>query len=447
MLGYAMTQKAYKVYDLDSKSVFYSRDVQFYESTFPFATSNSPCSSAPLPSVPLHADSLFPPSTDNVIPLAPTPSNTESSQSESHTTHTQTSISPHEPKSFSDAVRFEEWREAMQAEIAALELKRYKARLVAKGFNQIEGVDYTDNFSPVAKTVTVRLFLALAAAQGWLLHQLDVNNAFLHGYLDEDIYMTPPAGYPVEPGLVISLGLMALLVYVDDILITAPSLLDIQQIVRSEDGFYISQTKYVIDIISDTGSKQAKSTSTSFPLGLKLSGDCGALLPNPDIYRRLGFMLDSHMSLTGFCIFLGGALVSWKMKKPTVSRSSAEAEYRSMAVTVCELRWVSYILTDLGVPLHLPISLFCDNQAVIHIRENPVFHERTKHIELDYHLIRDAYKSGFVRPLHTRSTLQIADLFTKHHKAAMITELEQLELVGKEENDVDDEVHNILDAG
>ncbi|KAK4404531.1 hypothetical protein Sango_0821700 [Sesamum angolense] len=78
----------------------------------------------------------------------------------------------------------------------------YKACLVAKGFNQIEGIDYTSNFSPVAKTVTLRFFLALAAAHGWPLQQFDVNNAFLHGHLDKDLYMVPPEGYTMELGLV-----------------------------------------------------------------------------------------------------------------------------------------------------------------------------------------------------------------------------------------------------
>ncbi|KAK4394488.1 Retrovirus-related Pol polyprotein from transposon RE2 [Sesamum angolense] len=79
----------------------------------------------------------------------------------------------------------------------------YKARLLAKGINQVPGVDYNDNFSLVAKTA--HLFLALAAAHGWPLHQMDVNNAFLHGYLDEDLYMNPPEGYFVLSGLVYKL--------------------------------------------------------------------------------------------------------------------------------------------------------------------------------------------------------------------------------------------------
>ncbi|KAL0416250.1 UNVERIFIED_CONTAM: Retrovirus-related Pol polyprotein from transposon RE1 [Sesamum latifolium] len=84
-------------------------------------------------------------------------------------------------------------------------IERYKARLVAKGYNQVEGEDYTDCFAPVAKAVTVRVFIAVAVSKGWPIHHLDVNNAFLHGSLDEDLYMEPPKGYDVSPGIVCNL--------------------------------------------------------------------------------------------------------------------------------------------------------------------------------------------------------------------------------------------------
>ncbi|GAA0175159.1 transmembrane signal receptor [Lithospermum erythrorhizon] len=77
-------------------------------------------------------------------------------------------------------------------------LDKYKARLVVKGYNQVEGLDYYDSFFPVAKSVTVRLVLAIVAAKGWLLHQMNINNIFLHGFLDEEIYMTLPEGYKEE---------------------------------------------------------------------------------------------------------------------------------------------------------------------------------------------------------------------------------------------------------
>ncbi|KAL0423871.1 UNVERIFIED_CONTAM: hypothetical protein Sradi_0921900 [Sesamum radiatum] len=84
-------------------------------------------------------------------------------------------------------------------------IERYKAKLVTKGYSQIEGVDYVESFSPVAKAVIVRILLFVASAKNWPIHQLDINNAFLHGFLDEDIYMTPPEGYSVALGQVCKL--------------------------------------------------------------------------------------------------------------------------------------------------------------------------------------------------------------------------------------------------
>ncbi|XP_074297465.1 uncharacterized protein LOC141628191 [Silene latifolia] len=122
----------------------------------------------------------------------------------------------------------------------------------------------------------------------------------------------------------------------------------------------------------------------------------------------------TRRSVSGWAVFIGNSPVSWKTKKQqTVSLSSAEAEYRSMAAVLCELKWLKGLLSCLGVSLPRSIQLFCDNQSALHIAQNPVYHERTKHIEVDCHFIRDAISDGLIATSHVDSRSQIADIFTK----------------------------------
>ncbi|GKV43433.1 hypothetical protein SLEP1_g50721 [Rubroshorea leprosula] len=503
--------------------------------------------------------------------------------SPNHTAFLAAITSNDEPSSFSQAIKNEKWREAMRKEITALEengtwtlerlppdkraidskwvykikykpdgsIERYKARLVAKGFTQIEGLDYHETFAPVAKLVTVRVLLALASIRRWKLHQLDVNNAFLQGDLQEEVYMKIPQGFTCRnsnivcrlrkslyglkqasrnwfekftnclkaTGFVQSLAdyslftfthnhsFIAVLIYVDDIIITGNDTTRINalkkylhtkfsikdlgplkyflgiEVACTTEGIVLSQRKYALDILTETGTIGARPSPFPMEQHHQLHSATGPLLSNPAQYRRLvgrllyltitrldicysvsiltqfmqnprqehheaamrvlryiktspgqGILLSStspiHLtaycdadwaecsltrrSTTGYFICLGNSPVSWKSKKQaTVSRSSVEAEYRAMAMTVSELIWLKSLLRDLGMYLQQPMTLFCDNQAALHIATNPVFHERTKHIEIDCHFVRERIQRKELLTKHVSSQQKTADMFTK----------------------------------
>jgi len=100
-------------------------------------------------------------------------------------------------------------------------------------------------------------------------------------------------------------------------------------------------------------------------------------------------------------------------KQHVVARSSDKAEYRAMASAACELIRLKGLLSGLGFCSSIPMTLFCDNQAAMHIEANPVFHERTKHIEVDCYFIHQQVQSQIIKPCYTRSYDQLADVFTK----------------------------------
>ncbi|WJZ84138.1 hypothetical protein VitviT2T_003758 [Vitis vinifera] len=459
-----------------------------------------------------------------------------------------------EPRSYSEAAAHPEWQEAMCFELQALQangtwsltplpvcktsigcrwvykikhrsdgsIERYKARLVAKGFTQLEGVDYQDTFSPTTKIISVRCLLALVAARGWSLHQMDVNNAFLHGDLHEEIYMSSPPGLrrQGEENLVCRLhkslyglkqasrqwfakfseaiqfadyaqsradyslftrkqgkSFTALLIYVDDILIIGNDPVSIPttkfflhshfhlkdlgdlkyflgiEVSASKNEIFISQRKHALEIIEDAGLLGAAPIDTPMERGLKLS-DKSDLLKDQGCYRRLVGRLiyltvsrpdityvvhvlsrfmhqprKAHMeaafkvvrylknapgqdlffssnndfrlraycdsdwvgcpltrrSTIGYCVFLGPSLISWRSKRQkTMSLSSVEAKYRAM-IGACSL----------------------------HIAANPIFHERTRHIEMDCHYIRDKIQDGSIITRHVSSAHQLVDILTK----------------------------------
>ena len=125
--------------------------------------------------------------------------------------------------------------------------------------------------------------------------------------------------------------------------------------------------------------------------------------------------LDYRKSVSGICVFLGGNLITWSSKKQHVlARSNTEAEYRALATAATGLVWVQNLLTDIGISLHpQPSILWSDNFSAQALAKNPVYHARTKHIELDVHFIRNLISDHKLEVRYIPTAEQPADLLTK----------------------------------
>jgi hypothetical protein len=123
---------------------------------------------------------------------------------------------------------------------------------------------------------------------------------------------------------------------------------------------------------------------------------------------------DTRRSTSGYAVFLDDNLVFWSAKQQTVvSRSSAEAEYRAVTNGVAEATWLRQLLLELQTSLSRCTLVYCDNISVMYLSNNPVQHQRTKHVQIDLHFVREKVTIGQVRVLHVPTTSQFADVLTK----------------------------------
>ncbi|KAH9769755.1 reverse transcriptase Ty1/copia-type domain-containing protein [Citrus sinensis] len=255
------------------------------------------------------------------------------------------------------------------------------------------------------------------------------------------------------------------------------------EIVRSKEGIVVSQRKYTLDLLKETGMSGCKPADTPIEANVKLGEVKGGVHVNAGRYQRLvgkliylshtrpdiafavsmvsQFMhsnceehfeavfrilrylkatpgkglffgknqqrgievytdadwagsITDRRSTSGYCTFIWGNLVTWRSKKQSVvARSSAEAEFRSMAQGVCEVLWLKRVLEELKQPFSLPMRLYCDNKSAISIAHNPVLHDRTKHVEIDRHFIKEKLDEGIICTPFVPTVKQLADVFTK----------------------------------
>nr|GEZ22705.1 ribonuclease H-like domain-containing protein [Tanacetum cinerariifolium] len=352
-------------------------------------------------------------------------------------------------------------------------LSRYKACLVANGSSQQLGIDCDETFSPVVKPATIHIVLSLAVSRKWPIHQLDVKNAFLNGDLSETVYMHQPPGF-VDPchcdyslfilrqgsqkKYVIELFARAHMtncnpsrtlvdtnsklgpegVPVQDptlyrslagglqyLTFTRPDIsYAVQQIclyMHDPHEPHLADLKRILRYIRGTlDFRFHLYSSTTISLVGYTVHRCGlGRLPlNKAVYFRL------------LC-FLGDNLLSWSSKRQqTISRSSAEAEYRGVANVVAETAWLRNLLRELHFSLSAATLVCCDNVSATYLSANPVQHQRTKHIEIDIHFVRDLVTASQVRVLHVPSRYQYADIFTKEElekeRKVTATKLEHL---------------------
>ncbi|GJX91229.1 putative ribonuclease H-like domain-containing protein [Tanacetum coccineum] len=324
-----------------------------------------------------------------------------------------------EPKKISEALDDESWTEAMQEELLQFKIQkvyknkkdergvvvRDKAKLVAQGHRQEEGMDYDEVFAHVARIEAIRIFLAFASFMGFIVYQMDIKSAFLYGTIEEEVYVSQPLSF-VDPKF--------------------PN-----KVKQKEDGIFLSQDKYVAEILKKFNFENVKTASTLIETQKPLVKDEEAADVDVHLYRFQVTPKTSHLnamkrifsdyaganldkkSITRGCQFLGTRLIYWQCKKLTiVATSTTKAEYVAVAHFCGQVLWIQNQMLDYRFNF-MNTQIFIDNESTISIVKNPVYHSKTKHIEIRHHFIRDSYEKKLIQVLKIHTDDNVADLLTK----------------------------------
>ncbi|GKA43208.1 putative ribonuclease H-like domain-containing protein [Tanacetum coccineum] len=431
-----------------------------------------------------------------------------------------------EPKKISEALQDDSWVQAMQEELLQFKLQQVWVLVDLPHGMKEEGIDYDEVFAPVARIEAIRLFLAFASFMGFIVYQMDVKSAFLYDTINEEVYVLQPPGFvdPDRPKKVYKVvkalyGLhqaprawyatLSILLEkhgykrgtIDNTLFIKRDKKDIMlvqvfqmssmgeltfflglQVKQNKEGIFISQDKYVAEILKKFDLVSVKTAITPMETKVALTKDEEAVDVDVHLYRSMicslmyltasrpdimfaicacsrfqvtpktlhlnavkrifkylkgkpnlglwyprespfdleafsdsnysGSKLD-RKSTTGGCQFLGQRLISWQCKKQTiVATSTTEAEYVAAANCCGQVLWVQNQLLDYGFNF-MNTKIHIDNESTICIMKNPVYHSKTKHIEIRHHFIRDCYEKKLISVEKIHTDLNVADLLTK----------------------------------
>ncbi|GJU67164.1 retrotransposon protein, putative, ty1-copia subclass [Tanacetum coccineum] len=342
-------------------------------------------------------------------------------------------------------------------------ITRYKARFIAKGFRQQPGIDFHETFSPVVKSATIRAVLSLAVTNDWPLRQLDIQNAFLHGNLKEQSIFTSPISspssvshlsptsqtspessngqpspvsttsiptppppppitrqrpanlrqnpkqrVPFNPSANHALPGIQIKCYKNGAITRYKARfvakgfrqqLDLGplnyflgiEIVPHVSDILLSQKKYILELLQSAGLSNCNLVSSPMVTSSSLSLDDSTAFSNPVKYRQVV-----------------GSLQYVTLSRPDI----AFAVNKALANTVVELTWLQALLNELGIHSSSTPILWCDNLCATYLSANPIIHARIKHVDIDYHFVREKVSQGDLRVQHISTHDQIADIFT-----------------------------------